>query len=82
LLLGLHSCALVSGYAISMALGLVGLWRRKLLSQAWVLALVPVLWLLLSAAAWRALFQLFRDPYRWEKTEHGLAKTSRSATKP
>jgi hypothetical protein len=35
--------------------------------------------LLLSLAAWRALFQLVHDPQRWEKTEHGLAKTSRLA---
>jgi len=40
---------------------------------------LPVYWLLLSLAAWRALFQLLRDPYRWEKTEHGLARTSRLA---
>jgi hypothetical protein len=36
---------------------------------------------LLSLAAWRALFQLLRDPYRWEKTEHGLARTSRLAAR-
>ena len=41
------------------------------------LLLMPLYWLLLSLAAWRALFQLLRDPYRWEKTEHGLARTSR-----
>ena len=28
-------------------------------------------------AAWRAVFQLVRQPYRWEKTTHGLARTSR-----
>jgi hypothetical protein len=43
------------------------------------LLLIPVHWLLLSLAAWRALYQLVRDPYRWEKTEHGLAQTSRRA---
>ncbi len=41
--------------------------------------LMPIYWLLLSLAAWRALFQLLLDPYRWEKTEHGLARTSRLA---
>jgi hypothetical protein len=41
---------------------------------------MPVYWLLLSIAAWRALYQLVADPYVWEKTEHGLAKTSRLAT--
>jgi hypothetical protein len=34
---------------------------------------------LLSFAAWRALFQLLYAPQRWEKTEHGLARTSRVA---
>jgi glycosyltransferase XagB len=33
----------------------------------------PVYWLLLSAAAYRALWQLLRDPFRWEKTPHGAA---------
>jgi hypothetical protein len=32
---------------------------------------------LLSLAAWRAHIQLICDPQRWEKTEHGLARTSR-----
>jgi hypothetical protein len=47
--------------------------------MVWVLLLIPIHWLLLSLAAWRALYQLLRDPYRWEKTEHGLAQTSRLA---
>jgi len=38
--------------------------------------LTPVHWLLLSLAAWRALYQLAAAPYAWEKTEHGLAKSS------
>ena len=78
-LLGFDAATLLSGYLISAALGLIGLARRRLLSCAWVLLLMPVYWLLLSLAAWRALFQLLRDPYRWEKTEHGLARTSRLA---
>ena len=46
---------------------------------AWWLVLVPLHWLLLSLAAWRALYQLVRAPQRWEKTEHGLARSSRRA---
>jgi glycosyltransferase XagB len=42
-----------------------------------VLLLTPLYWLLLSLAAWRALFQLLSAPQHWEKTEHGLAKNSR-----
>jgi cellulose synthase/poly-beta-1,6-N-acetylglucosamine synthase-like glycosyltransferase len=70
--------AMAGGYLTSMALGAAGLLRRGLIGHAWVLLLVPVHWLLLSLAAWRALYQLLHDPYRWEKTEHGLARTSRA----
>jgi len=75
----LSGSALVSGYLTSATLGLIGLKRRGLLRQSYVLLLMPIHWVLLSAAAWRALWQLMRDPYRWEKTRHGLAKTSRLA---
>ena len=78
-LVGFDAVTLVAGYLISAALGLIGLARRRLLGCSWVLLLIPLYWLLLSLAAWRALFQLLRDPYRWEKTEHGLARTSRRA---
>ncbi|MGI8527525.1 MAG: glycosyltransferase [Pseudolabrys sp.] len=67
------------GYFASAMLAAVGLFRRRLISSAWVLLLIPAHWLLLALAAWRALYQLLCDPYRWEKTEHGLARTSRAA---
>jgi cellulose synthase/poly-beta-1,6-N-acetylglucosamine synthase-like glycosyltransferase len=76
----LHVAALLLGYGVSALLGLIGLWRRNLLGCAWALLLIPLYWLMLSLAAWRALYHLMRDPYRWEKTEHGLARTSRLAT--
>jgi hypothetical protein len=50
---------------------------QTLPAAAWVLLLTPLHWLLLSLAAWRALCQLIVAPYRWEKTEHGLARSSR-----
>jgi hypothetical protein len=71
--------SLLSGYASTIVLDLIGLGRRGLLGSAWVLVLTPLHWLLLSLAAWRALFQLIYDPQRWEKTEHGMASTSRVA---
>ncbi len=75
----IFTAGLLSGYGSTIVLDVIGLRRRGLLVHAWVLALTPLHWLLLSLAAWRALFQLLRDPQGWEKTEHGLAKTSRVA---
>ncbi|MBX6328521.1 MAG: glycosyltransferase [Pseudolabrys sp.] len=79
LLLALCGGTALAGYLVSGLLGLMGLARRGWLDSAWVLLLMPLHWLLLSLAAWRAFFQLLRTPYAWEKTEHGLAKTSRLA---
>jgi hypothetical protein len=33
----------------------------------------PLYWLLISVAAYRAMWQLLRDPFYWEKTPHGTA---------
>ena len=75
--LAFHVAFLVSGYLASAVLGLFGLARRGLLRYSWALLLIPIYWILLSIAACRALIQLAYDPYRWEKTTHGLARTSR-----
>jgi cellulose synthase/poly-beta-1,6-N-acetylglucosamine synthase-like glycosyltransferase len=74
---GLYLVTLITGYLFSALLGLIGLSRRRLLLSAPYLVLLPVYWLLLSFSAWRAVLQLIRAPYRWEKTDHGLARTSR-----
>jgi uncharacterized membrane protein len=74
---GLHGTTLVMGYLISGLLALLGLLRRRVMSCAWALFLIPLYWLLLSIAAWRALLHLVFKPYAWEKTAHGLARTSR-----
>jgi hypothetical protein len=73
---------LVGGLGANAISNLNGLARRGLTAHAWVIALAPWHWILLSAAAWRSVWQLCRDPYRWEKTEHGLARTSRRVPIP
>lgn len=76
-----YTMTLIAGYLASIGIAIVGLWRRQLMNCSWVLLFMPIYWLMLSFAAWRALIQLVRDPYHWEKTEHGLAKTSRLAAR-
>lgn len=36
--------------------------------------LVPIYWLMMSIAAWMALYQLIFEPHYWEKTVHGLSE--------
>ena len=80
-LAAVYGAVVIIGYLTSAFLGWLGLLRRGLSDTAWVLVLTPVHWLLLSLAAWRALYQLTSAPYLWEKTEHGLAKSSRLAAR-
>jgi hypothetical protein len=79
ILAAFYGTTIAIGYLTSVFLGWLGLSRRGLLASAWVLVLTPLHWLLLSLAAWRGLCQLVASPYVWEKTEHGLAKSSRLA---
>ncbi len=60
----------VMGYAAFMRLA-GRRWRFQGARDRIVFALtVPVYWLLLSAAAWRACWQLYAAPFHWEKTPH------------
>lgn len=77
----LYLATIAAGYLSTVVIGLIGLSRRGLLRESWILLLTPVYWICLSMAGWRALYQLLTEPYRWEKTEHGLARHSRIAAK-
>jgi cellulose synthase/poly-beta-1,6-N-acetylglucosamine synthase-like glycosyltransferase len=76
-----YTGSIAVGYLASCFPGWLGLRRRGLLDISWVLLATPLHWILLSVAAWRALWQLAVAPYAWEKTEHGLARTSRRAAR-
>ena len=63
--------ALLTGYAAAMGLALLAARRRGLKSLLWHVPLMPLYWLPISAAAYRALWQFVTAPFKWEKTEHG-----------
>lgn len=58
---------------------IAGLKRRRLWRLLPWVALLPVYYVLVSLAAWRSLWELAVAPFRWNKTSHGLARTSRAA---
>lgn len=60
---------LVLGYVTGIALGAVAAGRKRPSLIRASLGM-PVYWMLISLAAYRALFHLIRKPYRWEKTPH------------
>lgn len=42
-------------------------------NRLWILS-IPIYWLLISLAGWRAILQIFTAPHKWEKTEHGKSR--------
>ncbi|WP_454916641.1 glycosyltransferase family 2 protein [Xanthobacter sediminis] len=63
------------GTALTMATGLI---RRGEATRAGLFWSIPLYWLLLSLAAWRAVTELVRRPYHWEKTAHGISRRRRA----
>lgn len=67
------------GYGAFLALGMQtllpgerrGLWK--------VVLCTPLYWLLLSAAAWRSIAELYLYPHRWNKTAHRPTRRDREA---
>jgi glycosyltransferase XagB len=53
---------------------IVGLRRRNLWHLVPWLLTAPLYLLLVSLAAWMAVRDFWRQPFHWEKTEHGLGK--------
>lgn len=69
-LLMLDLVNIVAGYTAFLAMGFLTLSRRERGGFWKVVLLTPVYWMLMSVAAWRAVWQLYSRPHFWEKTPH------------
>jgi cellulose synthase/poly-beta-1,6-N-acetylglucosamine synthase-like glycosyltransferase len=69
--------AVFGAFAIFGAIAIAIKRQRLVALWPWVL-LWPLYQTLVTVAAWRAIFELWSNPFGWAKTEHGLAKSSRA----
>ncbi len=61
---------MLTGFAVAVAMCVIGLHRGRV---AWLwpqIAALPLYWLLISVAAYRAVLQVVLRPHLWEKTRH------------
>ena len=70
-LFGLDLVTVATGYGAFMLLAWRTLARRNMQQLRRGLWTLPIYWMLLSVAAWRAVWQLIFNPHLWEKTPHG-----------
>lgn len=70
LLLAVDVGNILGSYAAFLALGATAmiLHERKLIGWRW--AVIPLYWMLISLAAWKALIELRFRPFFWKKTPH------------
>ena len=70
LYMGLFS--LVIGNFLYLYYYMIGCAKRKQYALIKYVYIVPLYWIAMSYAAWKALFQLMHKPHFWPKTTHGL----------
>ena len=61
---------LIAGYVLAVAVGAAAVVKRGWRALSLQALLMPAYWLLISLAAYRAIWQLIRAPSYWEKTQH------------
>jgi cellulose synthase/poly-beta-1,6-N-acetylglucosamine synthase-like glycosyltransferase len=64
---------LLAGNGLMIYVSMMGAFKRRNYALVLWALLNPVYWLLHSAAAYKALWQLVTKPHYWEKTVHGLS---------
>lgn len=67
---------LIVGNASFVYLSILGPLKRRLYTLAPMGMTVFFYWVLLSIAGYKGLWQLLRNPFYWEKTDHGISKMS------
>jgi cellulose synthase/poly-beta-1,6-N-acetylglucosamine synthase-like glycosyltransferase len=78
----LAELSFVAGNLSMVGLNALAVVRRRMFHLLPFALLAPLYWVLHSIAAWRALEQLIRRPFMWEKTPHGLPGTEPVAHAP
>jgi len=76
--LGLATTLFLGGLAAMTVPALLGARRRGWRDLYRFVPFLPFYYLGIGAAAWLAVVELVTAPDRWNKTEHGLSRTSRS----
>lgn len=65
--------SLVAGNLLFVYLAMLGPYRRGWLQLAPFGLIAPLYWLMISVAAYRAVWELIRRPFYWDKTQHGVS---------
>ncbi len=82
LLFSVDAMNIFGSYTVFLGLGVSAMieYERRLLGWRWLA--IPVYWMMVSYAAWRAAFELKAKPFFWNKTPHEPRPVTVPATNP
>ncbi len=66
---------ILGSYAIFFVLGTAAMSDREKEGVGWKWAMIPVYWMAVSLAAWKAVIELRLKPFHWNKTPHRPSRT-------
>ncbi len=67
---------LLIGNLLGIYINMMAVSYRKLFSLSFYALTNPLYWFLHSIGGYIALWQLFANPFYWEKTEHGITSVT------
>jgi hypothetical protein len=71
---------ILGSYAIFFVLGATPMTKGEKAGVGWKWAMIPVYWMAVSLAAWKAVVELRLKPFHWNKTPHRPSRTALPAT--
>jgi cellulose synthase/poly-beta-1,6-N-acetylglucosamine synthase-like glycosyltransferase len=69
-MLGIDVVNIIGSYAVFFALGASPMTDREKRGMGWKWMMIPVYWMAISLAAWKAVVELRLRPFYWNKTPH------------
>jgi hypothetical protein len=79
-LLAIDLVNILGSYAIFIVLGYASMIEHERKQIGWRWMVVPLYWMMISIAAWRAIFELRSSPFTWHKTPHTPYSTPSKST--
>ncbi|MDH4439140.1 MAG: glycosyltransferase [Rhizobium sp.] len=76
MMLGIDILNIIGSYAVFFALGATPMTDREKQGMGWKWAMIPVYWMAVSLAAWRAVIELRLRPFYWNKTPHSPSRVA------
>lgn len=76
MMLGIDVINIIGSYAVFFALGATPMTDREKRVMGWKWVLIPVYWMAVSLAAWKAVVELRLRPFYWNKTPHSPSRAA------